>query len=359
MAHEITIRANDFAEMAYANDERAWHGLGQSFDPETASIEDVQRAAGMDWKILRSKVRYFADADGTKQLEIPDQHVLMRSDTKAALGIVSDKYKVVQPRHVLEFFRDLTEGAGFKMSTAGTLFGGKKFWALASIGENAQILDRDMIKAYLLLVTSCDGSSSTIAKFVAERTVCNNTLTVGLAEGGKSVKASHRSTFNPSAVKDQLGIARDGFGRMVDDMQTLAKVRMADREAADFVRNLLRPEEAAAKAAAEAAAVKAAGALNFAELMSRAARIADVEPADVKRAPRGEADILRLFRGDAKGSSIPGVQGTAYAMLNAITEYVDHHASAKTDSHRMASAWLNGGDDLKTTAFEQLLTMAR
>jgi hypothetical protein len=83
---------------------------------------------------------------------------------------------------------------------------------------------------------------------------------------------------------------------------------------------------------------------------------ASSEAAD--RAPRGEADILRLFRGDAIGSDIPGVKGTAYAMLNAVTEYVDHHATAKTDSHRMASAWLNGGDDLKTTAFEQLLLKA-
>jgi hypothetical protein len=44
-------------------------------------------------------------------------------------------------------------------------------------------------------------------------------------------------------------------------------------------------------------------------------------------------------------------------MLNAVTEYVDHRASAKTDSHRIQSALFNGGDEMKTSAFEQLLAM--
>jgi phage/plasmid-like protein (TIGR03299 family) len=333
MAHELTIRANQTAEMAYTGD-KPWHGLGQQLNAGSP-IEAWQAAAGMDWKIQRSKVRYFADREGATQIEMPDQHVLFRSDTKEALGLVSAKYKTVQPAQVLEFFRDLTEGAGFELSTAGTLFGGKKFWALAKIGEGAEIVTGDLVGGYLLLATSCDGSSATTAKFVMERVVCNNTLTMAMAEKGKAVKVSHRNVFNPAAIKQSLGIAQESFASMVDAARTLTQIRISRAGAEQFVRQLLRPTEAAAPAS-----------FDF---------MGKVLESKEERAPRGEAEILRLFSGAAKGDSLPGVHGTAWGLLNAVTEYVDHHATAKTDSHRLNSAWFNGGDDLKTAAFEKLL----
>jgi phage/plasmid-like protein (TIGR03299 family) len=336
MAHELTIRANQTAEMAYVG-EKPWHGLGQQLSAGSP-IEAWQVAAGMDWKIQRSKVRYFADREGATQLEMPDQHVLFRSDTKEALGLVSAKYKTVQPAQVLEFFRDLTEGAGFELSTAGTLFGGKKFWALAKIGEGAEIVRGDRVGGYLLLATSCDGSSATTGKYVMERVVCNNTLTMAMNEKGKAVKVSHRNVFNPAALKQSLGIAQESFASMVDAARTLTQIRMNRAGAEQFVRQLLRPAEAVAPA-------------SFDAFMGKVLEAKD------ERAPRGEAEILRLFSGAAKGDSLPGVHGTAWGLLNAVTEYVDHHATAKTDSHRLNSAWFNGGDDLKTAAFEKLLAI--
>lgn len=365
MAHELTQNAiTGRYEMAYlASAGVPWHA--NETNP-TAMADDASEAewiegAGMAWRIQRSKVRYFADAEGATQLEIPDQHVLMRSDTKAALGIVSAKYKVVQPAHTLQFFRDLIEDAGFKLTSAGTMFGGRKFWAQAAVGDNFEIGAGDKVQGYLLLATSADGSSGTEGKFVATRVVCNNTLTAAMGERGKhgTVKMSHRSTFNPNTMKDRLGIARDSFVTMAEQMRALASVKVSQADAADFVRKLLRPEEVT-KVVANAAAriAETEGAQDFQSLLTRgAAPRIDVQD-DKRRAPRGEADILRLFAGDARGSNLPGVRGTAWGLLNAVTEYVDHHATAKSASHRANSAWFNGGDDLKSDAFAQLLAMA-
>jgi phage/plasmid-like protein (TIGR03299 family) len=340
MAHELTTRADGFTEMAYTG-EKPWHNLGQQLTAG-ASIEEWQAAAGLDWRIQRSKVRYFASRDESVQLELPEQHVLFRSDTHAPLGVVSDKYKVVQPGAVLEFFRDLVSGSGFELSTAGTLFGGKKLWALARIVEaHAEIGAGDHVGGYLLLATSCDGSTATTGKFVMERVVCNNTLTIAMGEHGKAVKMSHRMAFNADAMKTQLGVASASFTGMVGNMRALAKVKVSRPLAEQIVRGLLRPSEAKAVPVTDAAAF-------IAKLTA---------PADDVRAPRGEADILRLFAGAAKGSHLPGVMGTAYGLLQACTEYVDHHATAKSDSHRMNSAWFNGGDDLKTAAFDKLLAL--
>lgn len=343
MSHELTISAStNRAEMAYVG-ERPWHGLGQQLQAD-APFEDWQAAAGMDWRILRSKVRYFADRDGATQLEVPDQHVLFRSDTKAPLGLVSSKYKTVQPAQVLEFFKDLVGDAGFTLETAGTLFGGKKFWALANIGESANIVGSDQVGGYLLLSTSCDGSSATSARLTTVRVVCNNTLSMATsARGKKQVDVSHRTVFDGARVKDSMGVVRGQFAEFVDAARALTTVKLSTDVAETFVRQLLRPDE------------KAAGD-SFADLMARGHRVADAD-ATKQRSPRGEQDILRLFNGAGMGDRLAGVHGTGWGMLNAVTEYVDHRASARSDSHRLNSAWFNGGDDLKTACFERLLAM--
>ena len=108
MAHELTIRADKTVEMAYVGS-TPWNGLGAKLE-EHAPISEWTKAAGMDWRVQRAKIRYATERtqNPSQWSSVDDKHVLMRSDTKAPLGIVSNKYKVVQPAAVLEFFRDLT-----------------------------------------------------------------------------------------------------------------------------------------------------------------------------------------------------------------------------------------------------------
>lgn len=173
--------------MAYVG-ETPWHNLGQQLEPKQP-IEVWAREAGMDWTIRSSPVRYMAsDAEGQSEfstlmgdfMEFPEQHVLYRSDTKAPLSVVSGRYQVVQPREVLEFYRDLTEVSGYELETAGVLKAGKKFWALARTGKESTLKGNDVVKGYLLLATSCDGSLATTATPTTVRVVCNNTLSIAL-----------------------------------------------------------------------------------------------------------------------------------------------------------------------------------
>lgn len=89
--------------------------------------------------------------------------MLYRSDTKAPLSVVSNRYQIVQPREVLEFYRDLTEVSGYELETAGVLKGGRKFWALARTGQTTKLKGNDQVNGYLLLATSCDGTLATTA----------------------------------------------------------------------------------------------------------------------------------------------------------------------------------------------------
>ena len=330
MSHELTIRANGAVEMAYlAAEGTPWHGLGQAL-PQGQTIDQWQSAAGMDWRIQRSQVRYATSRDdATAPPVFPDQHVLLRSDTKQPLGIVSARYKTVQPIEALTFFEDLCARNGFHLSTAGTLFGGRRFWALAHIGEQAQIVPNDAIGGYLLFVTSADGSLATTAKFTAVRAVCNNTVSLALAQGaqsGRAVKVSHRSQFNPDDVKRQLGLAHEQFPQFAQSLSRLADKNVSQARAERILFDLLAPASVA-----------------------QAPNLTDIQKVTDSSAFKR---ILALFNGQGMGATLDGVKGTAWGLFNATTEYVDHHVRATSADNRLSSAWFGPGDALKTRALD-------
>jgi phage/plasmid-like protein (TIGR03299 family) len=335
MSHELTIRENGFVEHAYVG-EIGWHGLGNELQPG-APIEAWLTAAGMDWRVQKSKVRYAINADAAARKdfrEVPDQIVLLRSDNGNPLGIVSPKFKVVQPATTLEFFRDLVADSGFELSTAGTLFGGSRFWALAKIGEDSFVTPGDKVKGFLLLVTACDGSLHTTASVVATRVVCNNTLQAALGEKGKrTVKVSHRSHFDANAVKDELGVARGAFANFIATARELSEQPLSLAQALVATGTILAPKPV--------------------ENLTH-------DEADALQSSKGFQSIMALFGGKAKGSSLPGVRGTRWGWLNAVTEYVDHYqgTSKTSQENRFNNSQFGNGADLKNRAFD-LVTIDR
>lgn len=330
MAHALTIN-NGTAEMAYAG-ETPWHGLGQKLIAG-APIESWQKAAGMDWKVQRSMVRYFGERDGSSQREWKDHNVLFRSDSKAPLGLVSSKFKVVQPKETLEFFRDLVTESGFQLETAGTLFGGRRFWALASVGEKAVVLNpKDVVGSYLLLCTAVDGTLETTARFTTICVVCNNTLSAALSLSAKrEVKVSHRSVFNAAAVKAQLGVGQGGFIKFISEMRSLASVKVNKPSADGLTRQLLIPAK-----------------VDIDKMTGKEL----VLLAEKTRASKNYQSIMALFDGAGRGSQLDGRKGTAWGWVNAVTEHVDYHTRVQIADNRLNSAWFGLGDDLKTRAVE-------
>lgn len=334
MAHELTIRADGFVEMGYLEGVQRWHGLGNELKPG-ASIEEWRKQSGLDYRVLRSKIRYNTvrgeESDAANWRCMDDMHVFFRNDTGAALGIGSAKFKLVQPGETLEFFRDLVGAAGFELQTAGSLFDGRKYWAMASTNKEAIILDkRDKVRANLLCSTACDGSMATVAKFIAGQVVCNNTLQGAMGErGGGIVKVTHRTTFDAKAVKAELGVesAMSAFDRTVDAMRRMAETRMSHEAMILATCGLFKP-----------------GYLEMtADEQAKVLRTKPVEPV-----ARMACDNTTLH------ADMDGGNGTVYGWLNAVTEYVDHQAVAKGEfkaDNRMDSAWFGRGADVKEKAF--------
>lgn len=318
MAHELTQRSNGFVEMAFVG-QTPWHKLGQELE-EGASIEQWQIAAGMDWSIERSPVRF--NAQGNDQI-YSGQSVLYRSDDNKPLSVVSNRYKPVQPREVLGFFRDLVAENGFKIHTAGTLMGGKRMWALAETGKFGEVCKGDGIGGFLLLSTSCDKTLATTARFTTVRVVCNNTLTAAVNRDVNQVSFSHIQQFDHVAVKAQLGNAVESFGSFMEMAKHLQKAKLSAEEAKDFV--------------------------SF--LVATSVQLAD-EEYDVTT-NRAYKKILALFNEEAKGIELVG--HTKWGMVNAVTEYYDHFNPTRSDDARLNSAWFGAGERAKNQALDLLL----
>jgi phage/plasmid-like protein (TIGR03299 family) len=313
------------AAIAYAGTV-PWHGLGQQLTPG-ASIDEWTREAGLGYSVLEAPVQYSTPASSELQ-SWPDRKVLHRSDNGAPLAVVSDGYRVVQPAEIMDFFRELVELGGFQLETAGALSYGRRVWALASVADAAPVVERDLVKPYLLLGTSYDGTMATVAKFTAIRVVCNNTITAAVGGYGETdlgylksaVRVLHSERFNPEAVRLQLGIVANAWESFLVQSRQLADRPMAAEAADEFVAELLKPYHTSKLPINETRAYKR---------------------------------ILALFNGGAIGSELPGVAGTRWAMLNAVTELVDHERG-RSNNTRIESAWFGAGASLKARAAELL-----
>ncbi|VBD43394.1 DUF932 domain-containing protein [Burkholderia pseudomallei] len=315
-------------KMAYVG-ATPWHGLGNQLAPKQP-LDVWARAAGMDWSIEEAEVRFVAA--GNKSLgsihAFPEQKVLYRSDTKAPLSVVSARYQVVQPAEILEFYRDLTEHSGFELETAGVLKEGKKLWALARTGQSVALKGKDTVNGYLLLATACDGTLATTAQHTSVRVVCNNTLQIALGDSAGAVKVGHRSQFDAAAVKRQLGIAVSSWDAFMVRMKALSERKVSDALAEKFLRRVLT--------------------------------YSTTNPADRDATAVNERAITavgQLYSGRGKGADLASSSGTAWGLLNAVTEYADHHRRARSDDHRRDAAWFGAGATLKQRAWDEIMKL--
>jgi phage/plasmid-like protein (TIGR03299 family) len=281
----------------------------------------------MDWQIRETPVCFTTAerASGPGAVEsFPENKVLFRSDTNEPLSVVSQRFKVVQPSEILEFYRDLTEVSGFELETAGVLKGGRKIWALARTGQSSTLKGNDVTNAYVLLATACDGTLATTAQFTSIRVVCNNTLAVALGSSSGAVKVPHNTSFDPLSVKRQLGISVATWDSFMYQMRALSERKVKLHEVTNYFLRVFTDLEA---------------------------------PSGSTSNQRTIAKVMALFDGHGKGAELASSRGTAFGLLNAVTEFTDHERRARSADHRLESAWFGKGAALKERALEQALIM--
>ena len=131
----------------------AWHGLGRVLD-DVPSSEEMIEAAHLGWSVGAQEM---VTSEGRS---VPGYFATVREDTGAVLGVVSDRYKVVQNRDAFNFLDSLLQDGVIRYESAGALKGGRVVWALARMPSNDEIALGDVSRRYILFSTTHDGSGS-------------------------------------------------------------------------------------------------------------------------------------------------------------------------------------------------------
>ncbi|EHU2458158.1 DUF932 domain-containing protein [Acinetobacter baumannii] len=337
--------------MAFVGD-TPWHGLGNPLSPNQP-IEVWAQQAGMDWRIESSNVSYMAKNERGQNILMPyeEQRVLYRSDTHAPLSVVSQRFQEVQPKEILEFYRDLTEQSGFELETAGVLKGGRKFWALARTGQSAALKSKDVSNGYILLATACDGTLATTAQFTSIRVVCNNTLAIALKGQNSNagvVKVPHSTKFDAEKIKQQLGISVRAWDEHMYEMKQLSQCKVTQSEAAAYFNAVFNNTTMSI-------AEQDDNIIQFYRDVATQAQTNSKEKPEPNA--KSMSKVMEMFNGQGRGASLSSAKDTAYGLLCSITEFCDHERRAMSIDHRLDSAWFGAGAMMKQRGLEQALRL--
>jgi phage/plasmid-like protein (TIGR03299 family) len=327
MAHEIDF-SNNRSNLAFVG-EVPWHGLGTELQPG-APIEVWCQQAGLDFEVNKAPAKY----DAYRENGVPEtslfnnRHILYRSDTLAPLSVVSsNRFHLVQPRQVIEFFRDLVGVGGMELEVAGSLLGGLKVWALARTNREIRIMGQDLVKSYLLLTTGYEAGSPTYAMFTSIRVVCNNTLNMSINGKEGRIVIPHFVQFDEAKVKEDLGLVDKAADQFEENAARMAKRKVFRKEAVQFLVDVLGDKDKPAEEQQEYAA-------------------------------RQIKAVMDLFEGKGRGSNLKSADGTAWGLVNAVTQFVDYEKRSRSPDSRINSAWFGDGANLKKKAVQAALALA-
>lgn len=208
-----------------------WHGLGKVIEFEPNSYQALV-AAELDWEV-NSKDVYIdgAKAEGYKA-NVRDRDGML-------LGIVSDRYKIVQNKDAFSFLDDLVDGKNTKYETAGSLRNGKTVWMMAKMPD-VKILNDDFAP-YIAFINTHDGTGSVRVIATTTRIVCNNTLNYALSTAQRSWWATHAGNIHSKMdiAKDTLMNMNNYVTALSADASELVSKKFSDMQIAKMISQLL------------------------------------------------------------------------------------------------------------------------
>jgi phage/plasmid-like protein (TIGR03299 family) len=323
MGHMINISENGRANCMVVGTP-AWHKLGQVLaNPATA--EEAIKEAGLDF-IVEKRPLFLSD-----MTPVPMRYATVRTDTNQPLGVVSNRYNILQNVEGFKFFDSVVERDEAIYHSAGVLGKGERVWIMAKLPEYIAIKNTDAIELYVTMMLGHDGKTSASAFVHAERIVCNNTMQIALGQArksGKIIKFKHDSNIINQVTDGAmlLGIVNQYTTDLKDVFTTLSEQKVDKAYVNAFVEALfpaLPPE-------IEAKMVKTPSYKVF----------------------RGQ--VLEAIEAGA-GQDMPTTQGTAFGLYNGVTFFLDHMKNGYgNDSKKQASIWFGDAARVRQRAFDLL-----
>lgn len=307
MSHEVE-------NMFYSGREKPWHGLGVSVESAPTSADAIH-LAGLDWTVKQSPVY-------TEQgFEIPGYRANIRDIDNTVLGMVGDRYKVVQNKEAFDF-TDAMLGEGVKYETAGSLFNGKRIWLLANMPKT-QILGDDVIP-YMCFTNGHDGYHSIKICLTPVRVVCNNTLNFALSGAARSWSTRHVGDLSSKMqeARRTLGLAETYMKELAVVSDQLANTTINEDEVRKILDNTF-----------------------------------PVSPEASERTKQNAEDMKQSFMICMLAPDLIKFAGSAYQVAQAAADYADHRAPKRmTENYQEKNfSSILDGHVVIDKVFEQLM----
>lgn len=216
--------------------ETPWHGLGVRVNEAPASRAALT-LAGLDWSVIQEPVY-------TETGELVEGYrANIRDADRKVLGVVTDRYKVIQNREAFAF-TDALLGEGVRYETAGSLQGGRKVWLLAHM-PHEYIITGERISPYLLFSNTHDGSGAIKVALTPVRVVCNNTLNLALSTAKRSWSMIHTGDIRSKMkeARDTLFMAEQYMDSLGKEFESLRMKKLSDKAVMDYIEILLPLED--------------------------------------------------------------------------------------------------------------------
>lgn len=215
-------------ETMFYTREKPWHGLGVQVQ-EAPTSKQALIMAGLDWNVIQEPIL-------TQRGEvIPGYKINMRDYDNKILGVVSNRYKVVQNEEAFAF-TDALLGEGVTYETAGSLAEGKRTWILAKLPHH-YIISGDEITPYLVFMNSHDGSGSIKVAMTPIRVVCQNTLNLALSTAKRCWSTNHIGNIQGKMdeARDTLKLASTYMVELGKGIEELQRKKISDQQVMEYI----------------------------------------------------------------------------------------------------------------------------
>lgn len=215
-------------ETMFYTRQKPWHGLG-TMVMEAPDSGAALTLAGLDWSVLQ---RELTTSDG---IPVKGFKANLRETDNRVLGVVTDRYKVVQNEEAFAFTDELL-GEGVRYETAGSLQGGRKTWILAKLPQRYTI-SGDEITSYLVFMNSHDGTGAIKAAMTPIRVVCQNTLNLALSAAKRSWSTNHVGDIKGKLedARYTLLYADQYMAELGKAIDSLNRIKLSDRQVYEYI----------------------------------------------------------------------------------------------------------------------------
>lgn len=215
-------------ETMFYTRQKPWHGLGVEVK-EAPTSKEALIMAGLNWKVEQKPIM-------TEEGQLIEGYKANIRDTdQRVLGVVSNRYKVVQNEEAFAF-TDALLGEGVTYETAGSLADGKRTWMLAVL-PHKYIIAGDEITPYLVFMNSHDGSGAIKAAMTPIRVVCQNTLNLALSTAKRCWSTNHTGNISGKMedARNTLQLASHYMVELGKEIEQLQRKKLTDRQVMEYI----------------------------------------------------------------------------------------------------------------------------